>query len=532
MAGRRPAPSGLGLSIHRNEFHSPGILEGNWVENRAAYNDPPSRKFNGTSTTADTYQAVHVSRQAAEAPVTDLPHALLLADSSAPEQRQFASVNHLTFRHPHVPHHRTTDVADCRRLLSEPDVVAGRQGLVARKRAAWARERGVVVSADPSVTASIAAPGTNIPSAPGVSGSFSVPDFGTSSTAGRTTSAVDAGDVPSYLPLPPSEASHHFHPRSNRFVSASFPLDTASSHAAPSIDSAVVAVLGDVRARALARGGCDGLRAIARSLQCVRAPRDLVVMPVRDVALAFRRLGVALTPHQLRVLVAAYRAPSETAATMNATSSGVGESSIPCEGGASSESLGWDDGVDVWALMKGLRGVLAPRREEVVRLAYRIVAAVCGSAEDVSITRLVSLFDASALPDVTCGRTTTAEAVRRLATAWAEWGQRAVDPEAGDEEGLQVSEEDFLSYYADISPAIEDDVLFELTVRNAWHVAGGEGAARGTTCRRVLVTHEDGSKTVEEVKYDLGIGPGDLDAMRANLEAQVRGQGARVRHVE
>ena len=54
-------------------------------------------------------------------------------------------------------------------------------------------------------------------------------------------------------------------------------------------------------------------------------------------------------------------------------------------------------------------------------------------------------------------------------------------------------------------------------IRNAWHMSGGEGWCENTTCRRVLVTHEDGKQTVEEIKNDLGIAADDEEAMKANL---------------
>ena len=57
-------------------------------------------------------------------------------------------------------------------------------------------------------------------------------------------------------------------------------------------------------------------------------------------------------------------------------------------------------------------------------------------------------------------------------------------------------------------------------IRNAWHISGGDGWCENTTCRRVLVTHEDGSQTVEEIKDDLGITAEDKDVMRANLSNQ------------
>ena len=50
--------------------------------------------------------------------------------------------------------------------------------------------------------------------------------------------------------------------------------------------------------------------------------------------------------------------------------------------------------------------------------------------------------------------------------------------------------------------------------------SGGEGWCANSTCRRVLVTHDDGSQTVEEIKNDLGITAEDKGAMKANLEAQ------------
>ena len=72
----------------------------------------------------------------------------------------------------------------------------------------------------------------------------------------------------------------------------------------------------------------------------------------------------------------------------------------------------------------------------------------------------------------------------------------------------------------DISCGIDNDEYFELMMRNAWHISGGEGAAANTTCMRVLVTHTDGSQTVEEVKNDLGIRFGDVEAVVARLNTQ------------
>jgi calcyphosin len=63
-----------------------------------------------------------------------------------------------------------------------------------------------------------------------------------------------------------------------------------------------------------------------------------------------------------------------------------------------------------------------------------------------------------------------------------------------------VTVKEFCKYYANLSSSIDEDDYFELMMRNAWHISGGEGWCANTTCRRVLVTHTDGTQTVEEIQ--------------------------------
>ena len=67
-----------------------------------------------------------------------------------------------------------------------------------------------------------------------------------------------------------------------------------------------------------------------------------------------------------------------------------------------------------------------------------------------------------------------------------------------------LDRKDFEQYYRAISASIDDDDYFELVVRNAWHISGGVGACENTSNRRVLLTREDGSESVVEVKNDIG----------------------------
>ena len=49
--------------------------------------------------------------------------------------------------------------------------------------------------------------------------------------------------------------------------------------------------------------------------------------------------------------------------------------------------------------------------------------------------------------------------------------------------------EEFEDYYKDLSASIDDDDYFELMIRNAWHMEGGEGWCEETTIKRVLKTN-------------------------------------------
>jgi len=60
-----------------------------------------------------------------------------------------------------------------------------------------------------------------------------------------------------------------------------------------------------------------------------------------------------------------------------------------------------------------------------------------------------------------------------------------------------VQYEEFEDYYKDVSASIDDDDYFELMIRNAWHIAGGEGWCENTTIPRELVTDADGKQRVQ-----------------------------------
>eukprot|EP00658_Telonema_sp_P-2_P043620 TRINITY_DN31536_c0_g1_i2.p1 TRINITY_DN31536_c0_g1~~TRINITY_DN31536_c0_g1_i2.p1 ORF type:complete len:105 (-),score=36.37 TRINITY_DN31536_c0_g1_i2:208-522(-) len=80
--------------------------------------------------------------------------------------------------------------------------------------------------------------------------------------------------------------------------------------------------------------------------------------------------------------------------------------------------------------------------------------------------------------------------------------------------------EEWVEYYGDISASIDNDDYFELMIRNAWHISGGEGACQNTTCKRVLAKFRDGSERVVQIKDDIGMRSDDVEGMLARLRKQ------------
>ena len=139
-----------------------------------------------------------------------------------------------------------------------------------------------------------------------------------------------------------------------------------------------------------------------------------------------------------------------------------------------------------------LRGDMNDRRKNLVRQAFSILDKDNSGAVD--FNDIKDTYDASKHPDV-ISKKRTAEAILLEFLDTFDVG--------GVKDGV-VTFDEFCNYYANISASIDDDDYFELMIRNAWHISGGEGWSANTANRRVLATGKDGRQTVEEVKNDLG----------------------------
>ena len=165
-------------------------------------------------------------------------------------------------------------------------------------------------------------------------------------------------------------------------------------------------------------------------------------------------------------------------------------------------------GISYDEFLVGIRGVLNSRRKEMVRLAFNVLD-TDGSGQ-VDIFDFRKSYNCANLPEVLAGKMTEEQCLLNLMSNF-EVG--------GDVDGI-IKLEEFENYYSNVSASVDSDDYFELMIRNAWHISGGEGACANSTNKRVLVTHADGTQTVEEVKNDMGLKAGDKKGLVNRLRAQ------------
>ncbi|CAM9102213.1 unnamed protein product [Chrysoparadoxa australica] len=158
-------------------------------------------------------------------------------------------------------------------------------------------------------------------------------------------------------------------------------------------------------------------------------------------------------------------------------------------------------------LAKGLRGTIGSKRRKLVRIAFDALDKTGDGV--VTIEDIRDSHDTSFHPDVQSGRVTADEALVSM-----------LEQYEGPESDGTVTWREFLNYYKDLSAGIPDDSYFELCIRNAWHLSGGEGAAANSTCLRVCITRSDGKQEVVEVENDLGLKTDDLQEIKARLKRQ------------
>jgi Ca2+-binding EF-hand superfamily protein len=251
---------------------------------------------------------------------------------------------------------------------------------------------------------------------------------------------------------------------------------------ADTTDHTTRSVINKVRFQIANRGGMHGIRTLAvefKSMDNDGSGR----LNFEDLSVGLREFGVEITDAQTRLLLKAF-------------------------------DKNGDGTVDFDEFLRGIRGKMNERRRNLVLLAFD---QLCPPDQpSIRVADLAARYDASFHPDVKAGKKTARQVTMEFA---AQFGDTNRDGE--------LTRNEFLEYYKDVSASIDEDDYFELMIRNAWHISGGEGASENTTCLRVLLEFRDGTQQVVEVKNDLGLDTKDTVAIKKKLASQ----GVDVRNV-
>jgi len=134
-----------------------------------------------------------------------------------------------------------------------------------------------------------------------------------------------------------------------------------------------------------------------------------------------------------------------------------------------------------------LRGELNSRRKRLIDLAYQKLDK--NGDGRVTLEDMRIAYDVSFHPEFQAGTKTRDQILTEFMSQWDTIKQDGI-----------VSVEEFEEYYKDVSASIDRDDEFELMIRNAWHIAGGEGWCENTTIPRYLETDASGNQKVVMAK--------------------------------
>jgi len=141
--------------------------------------------------------------------------------------------------------------------------------------------------------------------------------------------------------------------------------------------------------------------------------------------------------------------------------------------------------------VRGIRGGMNDYRLNWVKQAFAILD-TDGSGV-VTMAEMARTYDVSQNPAVQSGKISPEDAMRQF--------MKHFDANLDG----QITMDEFVENYQWVSASIDNDDYFELMMRNAWHITGGDGWCQNTSNLRVLVKHSNGGDEVVEVKHDLGL---------------------------
>lgn len=137
--------------------------------------------------------------------------------------------------------------------------------------------------------------------------------------------------------------------------------------------------------------------------------------------------------------------------------------------------------------LQGIRGEMNSRRKALVMLAFAKLDKNGNGC--IELDDIAQAYDVTQHPKFKSGECNKNEILAEFMSQW--------DTQRKDS---KVTPDEFCDYYGDVSASIDEDDYFELMIRNAWHIAGGEGACENTSIPRELVIDANGAQHVEMMK--------------------------------
>lgn len=163
--------------------------------------------------------------------------------------------------------------------------------------------------------------------------------------------------------------------------------------------------------------------------------------------------------------------------------------------------------VSITEFLLAIRGTINQRRQQMIDMAYGVLDKTGNGV--ITIDDIVGTYNVKHDPDVLAGTIPPDQALETFLSQF----------DTIDKDGV-VSKKEFTDYYRNVSASIDNDDYFELMIRNAWHIPGGEGWCENTSNARVLVVFKDRSQKVVMIKNDLGLDLHDRSAVLEALQSQ------------
>jgi len=231
----------------------------------------------------------------------------------------------------------------------------------------------------------------------------------------------------------------------------------------------------EFRDKVLERGGSAGLHSLGRVFRLMDTDDDRRISP-EELQRGMAHYGVPMSADEVQQLIAA----------LDRDNSG---------------------NVRLSEFLIAIRGAINQRRQKMIDMAFKVLDKTGNGV--ITIEDIQGTYSVHHDPDVLKGLIAPDKALEYFLSQF----------DTIDKDGT-VTLKEFTEYYRNVSASITNDDYFELMIRNAWHITGGEGWCENTANARVLVVGNDYSQRVVEIKKDLGLDLHDRKAVLAALEAQ------------